>query len=168
MATEWWMMMGWRSQLSNNKNFRWKRRRNFSMHETLGPMSGFPGRKQWKIIPSMVRTLPHYYFSIRFNWKRMVELRKRKVPHQHPIPEKKSKKEQAPSTASKPPQSQETDNNTTGVPNVGDTIVLEGFGGGIETNEGSKTTLKEIVNASQSGVVLFTYPKASTPGCKFT
>ena len=57
------MMMGWRSQLSNNKNFRWKRRRNFSMHETLGPMSGFPGRKQWKIVPSMVRqeycTLPH-------------------------------------------------------------------------------------------------------------
>ena len=97
----------------------------------------------------------------------MVELRKRKVPSQPPIPEKKSKKEQEPSTASKP-QPQETDNNTTEVPNVGDTIVLEGFGGGIETNEGSKTTLKEIVNASQSGVVLFTYPKASTPGCKFT
>lgn len=97
----------------------------------------------------------------------MVELRKRKVPPQPPIPEKKSKKDQEPSTASKP-QAQETDNNTTGVPNVGDTIALDGFGGEIETNEGSKTTLKEIVNASQSGVVLFTYPKASTPGCKFT
>ncbi|KAE8453029.1 hypothetical protein EG329_012216 [Mollisiaceae sp. DMI_Dod_QoI] len=48
---------------------------------------------------------------------------------------------------------------------VGETIDLEGFGGEIETNDGVKTTLKKLVDESKSGVVLFTYPKASTPGC---
>jgi len=48
---------------------------------------------------------------------------------------------------------------------VGDTITLDGFGGEIETNEGTKTTLKALVDESKAGVVLFTYPKASTPGC---
>jgi peroxiredoxin Q/BCP len=48
---------------------------------------------------------------------------------------------------------------------VGDTIDLEGFGGEIETNDGTKTTLKALVEESKAGVVLFTYPKASTPGC---
>jgi peroxiredoxin Q/BCP len=53
-------------------------------------------------------------------------------------------------------------------PAVGDTINLDGFGGEIETNEGVKTTLKALVDESEAGVVLFTYPKASTPGCKPT
>ncbi|KAK0107085.1 hypothetical protein ONS95_003794 [Cadophora gregata] len=48
---------------------------------------------------------------------------------------------------------------------VGDTITLEGFGGEIETNDGIKTTIKQLVEESKGGVVLFTYPKASTPGC---
>ncbi|KAG4438414.1 hypothetical protein IFR05_006120 [Cadophora sp. M221] len=48
---------------------------------------------------------------------------------------------------------------------VGETITLEGFGGEIETNDGVKTTLKQLVEESKGGVVLFTYPKASTPGC---
>lgn len=50
---------------------------------------------------------------------------------------------------------------------VGDVVDLEGFGGEIQTNDGDKTTLKKLVDDSKSGVVLFTYPKASTPGCKF-
>jgi peroxiredoxin Q/BCP len=50
---------------------------------------------------------------------------------------------------------------------VGDSIALEGFGGEIETNDGVKTTLKKLVDESTGGVVLFTYPKASTPGCKY-
>lgn len=50
---------------------------------------------------------------------------------------------------------------------VGDVIALEGFGGEVETNDGEKTTLKALVDASKNGVVVFTYPKASTPGCKF-
>ncbi|POS84444.1 hypothetical protein EPUL_004560 [Erysiphe pulchra] len=48
---------------------------------------------------------------------------------------------------------------------VGDTITLKGFGGEIETHEGAKTTLLELVEESKNGVVIFTYPKASTPGC---
>ncbi|KAK1530336.1 AhpC/TSA family protein [Colletotrichum costaricense] len=47
----------------------------------------------------------------------------------------------------------------------GETIDLDGFGGDIETNDGEKMTLKELVDKSKAGVVLFTYPKASTPGC---
>ncbi|KAK4032475.1 AhpC-TSA-domain-containing protein [Parachaetomium inaequale] len=50
-------------------------------------------------------------------------------------------------------------------PAVGTTIALDGFGGEIETNDGAKTTLKALVDESKAGVVLFTYPKASTPGC---
>lgn len=57
---------------------------------------------------------------------------------------------------------------TGGKPKVGDVVDLDGFGGEIETNEGEKTTLKKLVDESKSGVVLFTYPKASTPGCKLT
>ncbi|KAH6604602.1 thioredoxin-like fold [Trichoderma cornu-damae] len=48
---------------------------------------------------------------------------------------------------------------------VGDVIDLDGFGGEVQTNDGDKTTLKKLVDDSKSGVVLFTYPKASTPGC---
>jgi peroxiredoxin Q/BCP len=53
-----------------------------------------------------------------------------------------------------------------GKPVVGEIINLDGFGGEIETNDGTKTTLKALVDESKAGVVLFTYPKASTPGCK--
>jgi len=52
-----------------------------------------------------------------------------------------------------------------GAPKVGDTIDLGSFGGEIETNDGEKTTLAKLVEESKGGVVLFTYPKASTPGC---
>lgn len=48
---------------------------------------------------------------------------------------------------------------------VGDSVSLDGFGGEIETNDGQKTTLADLAAKSKSGVVLFTYPKASTPGC---
>jgi peroxiredoxin Q/BCP len=53
-----------------------------------------------------------------------------------------------------------------GAPKVGDTIDLSTFGGEVETNDGDKTTLAKLVEESKGGVVLFTYPKASTPGCK--
>jgi peroxiredoxin Q/BCP len=53
-----------------------------------------------------------------------------------------------------------------GAPKIGDTIDLSTFGGEIETNDGAKTTLGKLVDQSKGGVVLFTYPKASTPGCK--
>ena len=53
-----------------------------------------------------------------------------------------------------------------GPPKVGDTITLDGFGGEVETNDEDKVTLAKLVEDSKAGVVLFTYPKASTPGCK--
>ena len=52
-----------------------------------------------------------------------------------------------------------------GVPQVGDIVSLDGFGGEVETYDGRKVTLKQLLDDSKSGVVLFTYPKASTPGC---
>lgn len=55
---------------------------------------------------------------------------------------------------------------TGGVPKTGDTIDLTSFGGEVETHDGNKTTLAKLVEESKGGVVLFTYPKASTPGCK--
>jgi hypothetical protein len=55
---------------------------------------------------------------------------------------------------------------TGGVPKTGDTIDLTSFGGEIETHDGTKATLAKLVEESKGGVVLFTYPKASTPGCK--
>ncbi|KAH8730101.1 thioredoxin-like protein [Phaeosphaeriaceae sp. PMI808] len=57
------------------------------------------------------------------------------------------------------------DTDTTEPPKTGDTIDLTSFGGEVETNDGDKTTLAKLVEESKGGVVLFTYPKASTPGC---
>jgi thioredoxin-dependent peroxiredoxin len=51
-------------------------------------------------------------------------------------------------------------------PATGAVVELDGFGGEFETHEGKKTTLKQLVDESKAGVVLFTYPKANTPGCK--
>lgn len=48
---------------------------------------------------------------------------------------------------------------------VGDTIDLATFGREVTLNDGTTTTLGSLVDESESGVVLFTYPKASTPGC---
>jgi len=53
----------------------------------------------------------------------------------------------------------------TEAPQVGHSIDLEGFGGEVETHDGNKVTLAQLVEESKAGVVLFTYPKASTPGC---
>lgn len=52
-----------------------------------------------------------------------------------------------------------------GPPQAGDIVKLATFGGEIETDEGKKTSLAKLVEESKGGVVLFTYPKASTPGC---
>jgi peroxiredoxin Q/BCP len=57
---------------------------------------------------------------------------------------------------------------TSGPPKVGDTIDVASFGGEVETHDGQKTTLAKLVEESKGGVVLFTYPKASTPGCSLT
>ncbi|KAI1270702.1 thioredoxin-like protein [Xylariaceae sp. FL1019] len=122
-----------------------------------------------------------------------VELRKRKAPPPPPPPAKKRQSKVAKAATavkaavSKPvekltekttakPDEEPTEkltekpadtngSSTSKKPAVGDIISLDGFGGAIETNDGAKTTLKALVDNSKAGVVLFTYPKASTPGC---
>jgi len=42
---------------------------------------------------------------------------------------------------------------------------LSAFGGEIETHTGTKTTLSALLQESPGGIVIFTYPRASTPGC---
>jgi peroxiredoxin Q/BCP len=107
----------------------------------------------------------------------MVELRKRKAPSPAPVPAKKqattSKKaaknktaEPTSEKAANPASDIKADESKAAAPAVGSIINLEGFGGEFETHDGSKVTLKELVGKSESGVVLFTYPKANTPGCK--
>lgn len=100
----------------------------------------------------------------------MVELRKRKISSQPPLIEKRSKKAKTPTTklpenvdAKELFKKSDTSHSTI---NVGDNIDLGRYSGEIELNNGQKTTLKKLVDASNSGVVLFTYPRASTPGCK--
>jgi hypothetical protein len=49
---------------------------------------------------------------------------------------------------------------------VGQSVNLDGFGGKITRHDGVETSMKDLVEKSGAGVVVFTYPKASTPGCK--
>jgi len=110
----------------------------------------------------------------------MVELRKRKAAPAAPEPPAKKKAgakdkggaakledaltnagEAVSAAAAKPAA------NGSAAPKVGDTIALDGFGGAVETHDGRTVTLKQLVDESDSGVVLFTYPKANTPGCKY-
>lgn len=111
-----------------------------------------------------------------------VELRKRKAPAvPAPAPPTKRKSDSAKSAGAKDAQDAKdakqsdkkdtkTAANGANAPTkvaVGDVINLDGFGGEVETQDGEKTTLKKLVDESKSGIVLFTYPKASTPGCKY-
>lgn len=101
----------------------------------------------------------------------MVQLRKRKAaaePAAPPPPKKPNSVRSVKSTTSS--KKGESSNNGSAPANkvsTGDSLNLEGFGGEVETNEGEKVTLKKLVDESKTGVVLFTYPKASTPGCKY-
>ncbi|KAL1863942.1 hypothetical protein VTK73DRAFT_6321 [Phialemonium thermophilum] len=106
-----------------------------------------------------------------------VELRKRKAPPPPPEPPAKKVAKAAKSVAArgkavagaaKPAPKANGSSapaKTAAKPAVGDVLALDGFGGEVETNDGKKTTLKALVDESKAGVVLFTYPKASTPGC---
>ncbi|KAI9369987.1 thioredoxin-like protein [Aspergillus egyptiacus] len=93
----------------------------------------------------------------------MVELRKRRLPSS-PVPARKRTQTKTPATSPKSTKDTTPSAAATTL-KVGDVVNLEDFGGEIETNDGTRTTLKALVHDSKSGVVLFTYPKASTPGC---
>ncbi|KAK4237787.1 thioredoxin-like protein [Achaetomium macrosporum] len=101
-----------------------------------------------------------------------MELRKRKAPAPPPAPtgKKPNKAAKIASEAKEKVKKKAAEvaasaNGSASKPTVGDIITLDGFGGEIQTNDGTKTTLKALVDESKAGVVLFTYPKASTPGC---
>ncbi|KAL9030910.1 MAG: hypothetical protein Q9196_001018 [Gyalolechia fulgens] len=99
----------------------------------------------------------------------MVELRKRREAPSD-IPEPPLKKTMSATKAKSEPEpnakagSSANGASKTKAIKVGDIIELEGFGGEVETQDGEKTNLKKLVDESRTGVVLFTYPKASTPG----
>ena len=63
-------------------------------------------------------------------------------------------------------ESASTTNGDSGKVAVGKTISLDGFGGTVQTHGGKDVTLKQLLDESLAGIVIFTYPKASTPGCK--
>lgn len=109
-----------------------------------------------------------------------VELRKRKAPAPPaPAPAQKKaskskrakpaepRKKEVEKTAEAASPKAESPARAGGQVAVGETIDLQGFGGEVELNDGKKTTLKQLVEDSKAGVVLFTYPKASTPGCEY-
>ncbi|KAL4763124.1 thioredoxin peroxidase DOT5 [Aspergillus foveolatus] len=98
------------------------------------------------------------------NKPKMVELRKRKTTAPPPVQSAKRTRTKVPATTLKP-TGNTTASTSENILRVGDVVNLNGFGGDFETNDGRKTTLKSLVDESKAGVVLFTYPKASTPGC---
>ncbi|KHN96563.1 merozoite capping protein-1 [Metarhizium album ARSEF 1941] len=111
-----------------------------------------------------------------------VELRKRKAPQPPPAPAPAAKKAATKAArlakAKKPESAPKKEDEKPAPPPapaatppsgkkiaVGQVIDLDGFGGEVQTNDGRTTTLRKLLEESGSGVVLFTYPKASTPGC---
>lgn len=97
----------------------------------------------------------------------MPELRKRKAATEAAVPPSPVKKTNSAksTTSSKTGEHAATESKTATKLATGDVIDLNGFGGDIETNDGTKVTLKKLVEDSKNGVVLFTYPKASTSTC---
>lgn len=101
-----------------------------------------------------------------------VELRKRKAAPTQPEPVQKKtatakNTKKAAVKAEKATEEVHTKSTTAkiAIPKVGDVISLEGFGGELQTQDGVSTTLQSLIDSSKAGVVLFTYPRASTPGC---
>lgn len=109
----------------------------------------------------------------------MVELRKRKAPPAEPAappPLKKSVSSSSKANAVKATKAAVPEKKAAPANGassdvkiaIGSEIPLDNFGGEVETHDGEKTTLEKLLKDSKNGVVLFTYPKASTPGCKYS
>lgn len=98
----------------------------------------------------------------------MVELRKRKAHFQEPSRSPPLKKRNSTVPIASVPESGAPAKGFSSRAELvaGDTINTDGFGGDISTHTGEKATLKSLLESCQNGVILFTYPKASTPGCK--
>lgn len=100
----------------------------------------------------------------------MVELRKRKAaavptrapPKKKPDPVQKAVEKAESPLAGEPGRAK----NGSGPFAIGEAVPAEALSAEVETHSGEKVTLKKLVDDSKAGVALFTYPKASTPGCK--
>lgn len=85
----------------------------------------------------------------------MVELRKRKAPADTaPPPVKKANSVKSSTSSKKGELPTSGSAATTNKVAAGDTIVIDDFGGEVETNGGEKVTLKKLVVESKSGVVI--------------
>jgi peroxiredoxin Q/BCP len=100
----------------------------------------------------------------------MVELRKRPAPapatepaKKKAAPRSKAKKDDAKTAEATTESKVKKSSGPASPPKKGDKIDLDAFGGEIETSSEQKVTLASLVEDSKKGVVLFTYPKASTP-----
>ncbi len=98
----------------------------------------------------------------------MPELRKRKAPTEAAATPPSVKKANSVKSSTSSKKGESATNGSAKATKVasGQTIDLDDFGGEVETNDGEKVTLKKLVEDSQNGVVLFTYPKASTSTCR--
>ncbi|KAK2861294.1 hypothetical protein FQN49_004348 [Arthroderma sp. PD_2] len=122
------------------------------------------------------------------------ELRKRKAPAPAPVSEPKAKRGAKASAKAEPkkaakkevkaPKKEEKkaaaveadveaeaeeakveDKSASHVPEEGDMLDISLFEDEIELNDGTKTSFKTLLEESKAGIAVFTYPKASTPGC---
>ncbi|WEW57945.1 thioredoxin peroxidase dot5 [Emydomyces testavorans] len=102
-----------------------------------------------------------------------MELRKRKAPAEPkgvPVARKKvDTKASARKVKASKNQSKETKksapSSSAEIPTVGTTLDLDQYQDEVHLQDGTSSSLKALVESSKNGVVLFTYPKASTPGC---
>jgi len=95
----------------------------------------------------------------------MVELRKRQLPF--PTSEKPAKTLKTTPVTLDNESSDIKSSNEPRPLQTGDVIPdLAQFGDSILLQTGESTTFETILSKSKKGVVVFTYPKANTPGCK--
>ncbi|EEP76070.1 predicted protein [Uncinocarpus reesii 1704] len=103
-----------------------------------------------------------------------MELRKRKAPAEpkdaQVARKRTSTKASAPKVKESKPKAAETKKSapkpsSLEVPTVGTVLDLEQYQDEIQLQDGTATSLKALLESSKDGVVFFTYPKASTPGC---
>ncbi|KAK2750631.1 hypothetical protein FQN57_002702 [Myotisia sp. PD_48] len=115
----------------------------------------------------------------------VVELRKRKpraVPVEAPAPKKRARtttkkaatapkeKKEVESKAKEVEEDNATaavtpNDNKRATPEQDDVLDLSLYEDEIQLEDGTTTSFKALVDESKSGVIVFTYPKASTPGC---
>ncbi|EAS35612.3 peroxiredoxin Q/BCP [Coccidioides immitis RS] len=102
-----------------------------------------------------------------------MELRKRKAPAEpkdaRATKKKADTKASAPKARESKAKAKETEKSEPSPsrepPTVGAILDLEQYQDEVQLQDATPSSLKALLESSKNGVVLFTYPKASTPGC---